>query len=100
MAESKISESPSPVENVRLSEEHERLGRAVTEMISEYARRLDALPVTSDATPGELEKIFDEPLPVGGKGAEEIFARFRTEIAPHAMQIPSPRYYGLFNPTP
>ena len=83
-----------------LSAEHELLGRAVTEIITEYARALDGLPVTSDATPGDLEKIFDEPLPVEGIPAEEILARFQTDIAPHAMQIPSPRYYGLFNPTP
>ena len=86
--------------NPRLSEEHERLGRAVTKIISDYARALDGLPVTSDATPGELEKLFDEPLPVVGSGADEILARFVQDIAPHAMQIPSPRYYGLFNPTP
>jgi glutamate/tyrosine decarboxylase-like PLP-dependent enzyme len=83
-----------------LSAEHERLGWAVTEIIAEYARALDGLPVTSAATPGDLEKIFDEPLPAEGIAAEEILARFQTDIAPHAMQIPSPHYYGLFNPTP
>jgi aromatic-L-amino-acid decarboxylase len=100
MVESKKLETQPPAQTASLSEEHERLGRAATKIISEYARRLDALPVTSDATPGELEKIFDEPLPIKGISAEEIFFRFQTEIAPHAMQIPSPRYYGLFNPTP
>src|SRR5438067_3149414 len=83
-----------------LGAEHEYLGRAVTKIISDYARSLDELPVTSDATPGDLEKIFDEPLPAQGLGVDEILARFESEVAPHAMQIPSPRYYGLFNPTP
>src|SRR4051812_17015456 len=100
MVESKKLETQPTAQTFRLSEEHERLGRAATKIISEYVRQLDALPVTSDATPGELEKIFDEPLPFKGMSAEEIFARFQTEIAPHVMQIPSPRYYGLFNPTP
>src|SRR5437764_12314730 len=98
MAESKKSKAPAL--NSQLSEEHERLGRAVTKIISDYVRELDELPVTSDATPGDLEKLFDEPLPLNGIGAEEIFARFESDIAPNAMQIPSPRYYGLFNPTP
>ncbi|HEY0376751.1 MAG TPA: aminotransferase class V-fold PLP-dependent enzyme [Pyrinomonadaceae bacterium] len=93
MAEGKTSEN-------NLSAEHERLGRAVTEIITEYARALDGLPVTSAATPGDLEKIFDEPLPVDGIAADEILAQFQRDVAPHAMQIPSPRYYGLFNPTP
>ena len=83
-----------------LGAEHEYLGRAVTKIISDYARSLDEMPVTSDATPGDLEKIFDEPLPSQGLGVDEILARFESEVAPHAMQIPSPRYYGLFNPTP
>src|SRR5437763_2937964 len=98
MAESK--KSKAPVLNTHLSIEHDRLGRAVTKIISDYVRELDGLPVTSDATPGDLEKLFDEPLPLNGIGAEEILARFQCDIAPNAMQIPSPRYYGLFNPTP
>ena len=93
MGESKNSES-------NLSAEHERLGLAVTKIISDYARRLDGLPVTSDAAPAELEKIFDEPLPLDGIGAGEILSRFERDAMPHAMQIASPRYYGLFNPTP
>ena len=83
-----------------LSAEHEQLGRAVTKIIADYARRLDGLPVTSDAAPGELEKIFDEPLPMDGISADEILSGFERDALPHVMQIASPRYYGLFNPTP
>ncbi|HEX8853327.1 MAG TPA: pyridoxal-dependent decarboxylase, partial [Pyrinomonadaceae bacterium] len=83
-----------------LGREHERLGRAATEMIATYARSLDAARVCSEATPEELEKLFDEPLPLDGLPVEEIFRKFSRDIVPHAMNIPSPRYYGLFNPTP
>jgi glutamate/tyrosine decarboxylase-like PLP-dependent enzyme len=100
MDESKTSDQQSLTSCDFLSREHERLGRAVTKIISGYARELDGLPVISDATPSELEKIFDEPLPRSGTSAAEILARFESDVAPHAMQIPSPRYYGLFNPTP
>lgn len=100
MVESKNSHSQPPIPNSHLSAEHEALGLAVTKIISRYTRDLDGLPVTSDATPGDLEKIFDEPLPVDGISAEEILARFEQDAMPHAMQIASPRYYGLFNPTP
>ena len=99
MGESKNSQLPTTPET-DLSAEHERLGRAVTKIISDYVRALDNVRVTSDATPDELEKLFDEPLPVEGASSDEILKRFELEIAPHAMQIPSPRYYGLFNPTP
>lgn len=100
MAEIKTSGLKSHLDGARLSAEHDELGRAVTRIISDYARALDELPVTSEATPAELEKIFDEPLPVDGIEAHEILSRFESDVAPHAMQISSPRYYGLFNPTP
>src|ERR1043165_8902093 len=91
----------SPVPNTEtLAAEHERLGRMVTEIVADYARSLDAAPVCSAATPAELEALFDEPLPQDGVSAEEIFERVRRDVLPHAMNIPSPRYYGLFNPTP
>jgi aromatic-L-amino-acid decarboxylase len=83
-----------------LRKQHEFLGQAVTKLISELAGRLESAPVTSPATPADLERLFDEPLPVDGISAEEILARFERDVAPHAMQIPSPRYFGQFNPTP
>lgn len=80
--------------------QHELLGKAVTRLISEHAGRLDSAPVTSPATPADLERLFAEPLPLDGIPAEEILAQFERDVAPHAMQIPSPRYFGQFNPTP
>jgi aromatic-L-amino-acid decarboxylase len=76
------------------------LGRAATEIIAEYARALEDAPVCSPATPAELDALFDEPLPLEGVSAEEVFEKFRRDVVPHAMNIPSPRYFGLFNPTP
>ncbi|MGI8566716.1 MAG: pyridoxal phosphate-dependent decarboxylase family protein [Pyrinomonadaceae bacterium] len=83
-----------------LSAEHEELGRAVTKIIADYFRALDSARVCSEASPSEMEKIFDEPLPTKGMSAEEILHRFTGDVVPHAMNIPSPRYCGLFNPTP
>src|SRR5436305_10459836 len=83
-----------------LSEQHESLGRAVTKLISEQAAKLDSTPVASPATPAQLQKLFNEPLPISGMAAEDVLAQFARDVAPHAMQIPSPRYFGQFNPTP
>jgi glutamate/tyrosine decarboxylase-like PLP-dependent enzyme len=83
-----------------LATQHERLGQAVTAIITEYAASLDSRKVTSPVTPQELEKIFDEPFPEKGIESEEILERFTKDVAAHAMQVPSPRYYGQFNPTP
>jgi aromatic-L-amino-acid decarboxylase len=79
---------------------HESLGRAVTKIIADFAANLESRRVASEATPAELERMFDEPLPESGIGADEILARFTGDIAPHAMAVPSPRYFGQFNPTP
>lgn len=91
----------SPVPDTRtLAEEHERAGLAALRLITDYARTLDTAPVCSKATPEELVELFDEPLPWEGVGLDEIFEQFTRDIVPHAMNIPSPRYFGLFNPTP
>ena len=84
----------------RFAEEHERLGASVTALVAAYARSLDAARVCSTASPSELEALFDEPLPTGGVPFEEILGKFERDLLPHVMNIPSPRYYGLFNPTP
>ena len=83
-----------------LRKQHELLGPAVTKLITEFVSRLESAPVISQATPADLEKLFDEPLPVEGMSAEEILGRFETDVVPHVMQIPSPHYFGQFNPTP
>ena len=81
-------------------EQHQFLGNAVAQIISEHVAGLATRRVTPTATPAELEKLFDEPLPEKGIALEDILARFREDIAPNAMGVPSPRYFGQFNPTP
>jgi glutamate/tyrosine decarboxylase-like PLP-dependent enzyme len=83
-----------------LAAEHERLGEAVTRIIADYARSLDGRRLCSEASPSDLARLFDEPLPVEGTSDEELLSRFSSDVLPHAMHIPSPSYFGLFNPTP
>jgi aromatic-L-amino-acid/L-tryptophan decarboxylase len=83
-----------------LSAQHEQIGRAVVKLIAEHAARLDSLPINSGTTPDDLKKIFDETLPIAGTAPEKILEQFADEIAAHAQQVPSPRYFGQFNPTP
>ncbi|HEU4507126.1 MAG TPA: aspartate aminotransferase family protein [Pyrinomonadaceae bacterium] len=81
-------------------EQHHFLGPAIARIIHEHVAGLATRRVTPEASPGELEKLFDEPLPEKGLPLEDILERFRTDIAPNAMGVPSPRYFGQFNPTP
>lgn len=80
--------------------QHELLGRAVTSIIADFAASLETRRVASEATPEDLHKLFAEPLPENGISLDEILTRFRKDVAPHAMTVPSPRYFGQFNPTP
>lgn len=81
-------------------EQHKLLGNAVPRIINDYAAALDSRRVTPAATPAELERLFDEPLPETGIPIEDILRRFREDIEPNAMGVPSPKYFGQFNPTP
>lgn len=83
-----------------LQKHHERLARAVTKIIVDYVSTLDSRRVASALSPAELLEKFTEPLPEAGVSEEEILDRFEREVIPNSMQIPSPRYFGLFNPTP
>src|SRR2546421_8380484 len=83
-----------------LREQHEKLGRAVTKLIAEHAARLGSARVTSPATPDDLRQLFDEPLPLAGTPAEQVLDQYARDVAPHVMQVPSPHYFGQFNPTP
>ena len=83
-----------------LRQQHEEIGRAVTKLISERAAQLDELPVAPPATPDELKRLFDEPMPMAGSPAEELLEEFARDVAPNAMGVPSPHYFGQFNPAP
>src|SRR6266705_5151826 len=88
------------MDSKHLSQEHERIVRAVTRLISEHAARMNSDPMTSKATPADLAKLFDEPLPLEATPVDQILEQFARDVAPHAMQVPSPHYFGQFNPTP
>jgi aromatic-L-amino-acid decarboxylase len=81
-------------------QQHEFLGPAVARIIADFAAALDSRRVTPEATPAEIERLFDESLPESGTSLETILARFTRDIAPNSMGVPSPRYFGQFNPTP
>jgi aromatic-L-amino-acid decarboxylase len=83
-----------------LRDQHAEIGSAVTQLVSEHAASLESLPVAPLTTPDELKKLFDEPIPQEGMPAKAILEQYARNVAPHAMQVPSPYYFGQFNPTP
>ena len=81
-------------------DQHQHLGNAVTRIITSFVSQLESRRVTSEATPADTFELFDEPFPETGIAIDEILTRFEHDVAPHAMLVPSPRYFGQFNPTP
>jgi glutamate/tyrosine decarboxylase-like PLP-dependent enzyme len=81
-------------------EQHRLLGKTVPQIVEALVESLSDRRVTPEATPAHLEKLFDEPLPETGVSIDEILTRFREDVAPNAMGVPSPLYFGQFNPTP
>jgi glutamate/tyrosine decarboxylase-like PLP-dependent enzyme len=80
--------------------QHQFLSDAVAKLIVEHVSILDTRRVAPEASPAEMERLFDEAIPETGITLEDILSRFRNDIAPNSMLVPSPRYFGQFNPTP
>jgi aromatic-L-amino-acid decarboxylase len=76
------------------------LGQATAEWIARHYAELAELPVVPDVTPAETFARFDEPVPERGIGWRDLLARFERDLAPLSFNLPSPRYFGLMNPTP
>lgn len=88
----------APFDPVR--EDVRALGEAVAAWIAEHYAALQRLPVIPDTTPDKTFALFDEPVPEGGATWQDLLERFRTDVAPNSLHLPSPRYFGLMNPTP
>ncbi len=76
------------------------LGEAVAEWIAGHYAALKDLPVVPDTSPQQTFALFDEPLPEHGTPWQALLDRFRREVVPNSFHLPSPRYFGLMNPTP
>lgn len=89
---------PSPFDPT--AAEVRALGRAAAEWVAQHYEALRELPVVPDTTPHRTFALFDEPLPEDGAAWGELLERFRREVVPNSLHLPSPRYFGLMNPTP
>ena len=81
-------------------EQHKKLSTLIPDAVMEFVSTLDTRRVAPEASVDELVQMFDEPLPENGMAIDQIIDCFRKQVAPNAMGVPSPRYFGQFNPTP
>ena len=76
------------------------MGQDVAEWIAQHYAALQRLPVVPPTTPAETFALFDQPLPEHGTSWPSLFERFKRDVAANSFHLPSPRYFGLMNPTP
>jgi len=76
-----------------------RFGRLVLDATLEQIYR-KARKTYSGATTAELDRLFDEPLPEGGRDPALVLDECRRKVFRHSMHMSHPRIFGLFNPAP
>lgn len=76
------------------------MGADVARWVAEHFAALHTLPVVPDVTPAQTFALFDEPVPEDGTPWPALLERFKRDVAANSFHLPSPRYFGLMNPTP
>ncbi len=76
------------------------LGHEVADWIAQHYADLRDVPVIPDTTPQKTFALFDEPVPDAPGDWHELLGRFRRDVVSNSLHLPSPRYFGLMNPTP
>jgi len=90
--------APSPFEPQ--ADDVRALGDAVSAWIARHFADIRSLPIIPETTPAETLARFAEPVPEGPAEWRSLLERFEREVVPRSFHLPSPRYFGLMNPTP
>jgi aromatic-L-amino-acid/L-tryptophan decarboxylase len=78
-------------------EEFRHNGYKVIDAITEYYSTIKDRKIITQSNSGEIEKVFDEALPVTGTGVSNILEEWHQKVLPHATHLGSPRYFGFVN---
>jgi len=76
------------------------LGEATAAVVARHYAALPDLPVVPAVTPAETFRRFAEPVPEEPTDWRALLELFEREVVPRSFHLPSPRYFGLMNPTP
>jgi aromatic-L-amino-acid/L-tryptophan decarboxylase len=85
-------------DNLDMDLEEFRLnGYKVIDAITEYYSTIKDRKIISQSNSTEIEKVFDEVLPVTGTDVSNILEEWHQRVLPHATHLGSPRYFGFVN---
>jgi glutamate/tyrosine decarboxylase-like PLP-dependent enzyme len=92
------TDTPAPFDPT--ASDVQALGKAVGDWIARHYGELKQLLVIPDTTPAQTFARFAEPLPEEPTPWPALLERFERDVVPLSFHLPSPRYFGLMNPTP
>ena len=77
-------------------EEFRRHGREVVDWIADYYERIEALPVQSQVTPGQIRALLPPEPPIKGEPFENILKDVEEKILPGITHWQSPNFFAYF----
>lgn len=78
-------------------ESFRQAGYEMIDTIADYYKNIRERRIITEGSSIEIEKEFDEPLPVTGQEPSSIINEWKYKILPHATHLGSPRYFGFVN---
>ena len=82
------------------AEEFRATGHRVIDLLADYLATLEDRPLFPDADPTELERVFDEPLPVEPLAPDDVIDEVERKLLPWCTHVGHPGYFGLITPSP
>jgi aromatic-L-amino-acid/L-tryptophan decarboxylase len=79
------------------AETFRKAGYAVIDQITDYYSSIREKRIISTSSSKEIEKVFEEALPIAGQDADSIIEEWQERILPHVTHLGSPRYFGFVN---
>ena len=80
--------------------EFRRIGHDVIDLLADYLSTVEQRRVFPDATPAEINRLFEDPLPAKGQSGEQVVAALREKLLPYCCHVGHPGYMGLITPSP
>jgi len=82
------------------AQEFRRIGHSVVDRLASYFESLEDRAVSPDVDPTHVERLFDEPVPQRGIGAEQVLAELEEKLMPYCVHPGSGGYLGLITASP
>jgi aromatic-L-amino-acid decarboxylase len=93
--------SPFATEDAHVeTTEFQESGRQLLDLIVSYLEEVESRPLFPDVTPGAVEALFDEPLPLGPLAADRVISELKEKLLPYTTAVNHPGYMGLITPSP